>query len=71
MRSNAGNCEGYRLFFNLLLKIKNQLFTSTILSKQTHDCLAQHLCELHGDMEIITYIVDGELTHQDSMGSKE
>jgi redox-sensitive bicupin YhaK (pirin superfamily) len=25
----------------------------------------------HGDMEIITYIVHGELTHQDSMGSKE
>jgi quercetin 2,3-dioxygenase len=25
----------------------------------------------HGDMEIITYIVDGELTHQDSMGTKE
>jgi redox-sensitive bicupin YhaK (pirin superfamily) len=25
----------------------------------------------HGDMEIITYIVHGELTHQDSMGTKE
>ena len=25
----------------------------------------------HRDMEIITYIVDGSLTHQDSMGSKE
>jgi redox-sensitive bicupin YhaK (pirin superfamily) len=25
----------------------------------------------HGDMEIITYIVNGELTHQDSMGTKE
>jgi len=25
----------------------------------------------HADMEIITYIVDGELTHQDSMGSAE
>eukprot|EP00339_Tiarina_fusa_P006399 CAMPEP_0117051320 /NCGR_PEP_ID=MMETSP0472-20121206/35449_1 /TAXON_ID=693140 ORGANISM="Tiarina fusus, Strain LIS" /NCGR_SAMPLE_ID=MMETSP0472 /ASSEMBLY_ACC=CAM_ASM_000603 /LENGTH=267 /DNA_ID=CAMNT_0004765469 /DNA_START=43 /DNA_END=849 /DNA_ORIENTATION=- len=25
----------------------------------------------HGDMEIITYIVHGSLTHQDSMGSKE
>lgn len=25
----------------------------------------------HGDMEIITYIVEGELTHQDSMGTKE
>lgn len=25
----------------------------------------------HRDMEIITYIVEGELTHQDSMGTKE
>lgn len=25
----------------------------------------------HGDMEIITYIVEGSLTHQDSMGTKE
>ncbi len=25
----------------------------------------------HRDMEIITYIVDGELTHEDSMGTKE
>ena len=25
----------------------------------------------HGDMEIITYIVDGELTHKDSMGTEE
>lgn len=25
----------------------------------------------HGDMEIVTYIVDGELSHQDSMGTKE
>lgn len=25
----------------------------------------------HGSMEIITYIVDGELTHQDSVGTKE
>ena len=25
----------------------------------------------HSNMEIITYIVDGELTHQDSMGTKE
>jgi redox-sensitive bicupin YhaK (pirin superfamily) len=25
----------------------------------------------HGDMEIITYIVEGALTHQDSMGTKE
>ena len=25
----------------------------------------------HGDMEIITYIVHGELTHKDSMGTKE
>lgn len=25
----------------------------------------------HANMEIITYIVDGELTHQDSMGTKE
>ena len=25
----------------------------------------------HGDMEIITYIVHGELTHQDSMGTSE
>lgn len=25
----------------------------------------------HNDMEIITYIVDGELTHQDSMGNKK
>jgi quercetin 2,3-dioxygenase len=25
----------------------------------------------HGDMEIITYIVDGELTHKDSMGTSE
>lgn len=25
----------------------------------------------HRDMEIITYMVDGELTHQDSMGNKE
>jgi redox-sensitive bicupin YhaK (pirin superfamily) len=25
----------------------------------------------HSDMEIITYIVDGELTHKDSMGTKE
>ena len=25
----------------------------------------------HSDMEIITYIVDGELTHQDSMGTSE
>lgn len=24
----------------------------------------------HSDMEIVTYIVDGELTHQDSMGNK-
>ncbi len=25
----------------------------------------------HRDMEIVTYIIDGELTHQDSMGHKE
>jgi quercetin 2,3-dioxygenase len=25
----------------------------------------------HGDMEIVTYIVDGKLTHQDSKGNKE
>lgn len=25
----------------------------------------------HGDMEIVTYIVEGELTHQDSMGTAE
>jgi quercetin 2,3-dioxygenase len=25
----------------------------------------------HRDMEIITYVIEGELTHQDSMGSKE
>merc|ERR1711916_232420 len=25
----------------------------------------------HNDMEIVTYIIDGELTHQDSMGNTE
>eukprot|EP00668_Euglena_longa_P043099 GGOE01057121.1.p2 GENE.GGOE01057121.1~~GGOE01057121.1.p2 ORF type:complete len:200 (-),score=50.97 GGOE01057121.1:137-736(-) len=25
----------------------------------------------HGDMEIVSYVVEGELTHQDSMGQKE
>lgn len=25
----------------------------------------------HRDVEICTYVVDGELTHQDSMGTKE
>eukprot|EP00981_Chlorochromonas_danica_P012624 scaffold5232_cov179-Ochromonas_danica.AAC.1 len=28
-------------------------------------------CHPHRDMEICTYVVQGDLTHQDSMGSKE